>query len=87
MHSPTKCEMSLPFFQTSTVAWPTAVTKLSVRSNGTLVSLGDLNGDGIVNAADLAVLLNSWGSGGPADLDGSGSVDAADMTLLLNAFS
>ncbi|MCE2882598.1 MAG: FG-GAP-like repeat-containing protein [Planctomycetaceae bacterium] len=48
---------------------------------------GDLNGDGIVNAADLAVLLNSWGSGGPADLDGSGSVDAADMTLLLNAFS
>ncbi|MFZ9914909.1 MAG: dockerin type I domain-containing protein, partial [Phycisphaerales bacterium] len=48
---------------------------------------GDLNADGIVNAADLAVLLNSWGSGGPADLDGSGAVDAADMTLLLNAFS
>ncbi|MFM7051454.1 MAG: FG-GAP-like repeat-containing protein [Planctomycetota bacterium] len=48
---------------------------------------GDLNGDGIVNAADLAILLNAWGSGGPADLDGSGTVDAADMTLLLNAFS
>ena len=46
--------------------------------------LGDLNGDGIVGAADIATLLNQWGGPGNADLDGSGSVDAADIAALLS---
>ena len=50
------------------------------------LSLGDLNGDGSVDAADLADMLNSWGSGGPADLNGDGSVDASDMSILLGNF-
>lgn len=50
---------------------------------------GDLNGDGLVNAADLAQLLNAWGpcSGCAADLNGDGSVGAADLAVLLNAWS
>ena len=45
---------------------------------------GDLNGDGIVNGADLAILLGSWGEGGvPADLNGDGIVNGADLALLL----
>jgi hypothetical protein len=49
---------------------------------------GDLDGDGIVGAADLAILLGSWGAaGGAADLDGDGSVGASDLALLLGAWS
>ena len=44
----------------------------------------DLNGDGIVDGADLSSLLGAWGgSGGPADIDGSGQVDGADLAALL----
>ncbi|MDZ4754233.1 MAG: hypothetical protein SGJ11_07020, partial [Phycisphaerae bacterium] len=50
---------------------------------------GDLTLDGTVDAADLAVLLGSWGRCGdcPADLDHSGEVDAADLALLLGKWS
>jgi hypothetical protein len=43
---------------------------------------GDLNGDFVVNAADLSLLLAAWGTSG-ADLDGDGMTDAADLSLLL----
>ena len=47
----------------------------------------DLDGNGSVDAADLAALLGSWGTtGGGADLDGNGSVDAADLAALLGAW-
>ena len=50
---------------------------------------GDLDGDGDVDAADLALLLGSWGPSGPcppfvaADLDEDCDVDAADLAQLL----
>jgi WD40 repeat protein len=50
---------------------------------------GDVNGDGLVNAEDLLLLLASWGEcpgGGepcPADFDGDGFVGTADLLLLL----
>lgn len=48
----------------------------------------DLNGDGVVNAADLAALLSQWGAkGGSADLDASGSVGASDLAILLSSWS
>ena len=48
----------------------------------------DFNGDGAVDAQDLATLLNSWGAckGCAADLDGNGAVDAADLAAVLNAW-
>ena len=49
--------------------------------------LGDLNGDDVVDAADLAILLGAWGGSGAADLDASGTVDAADLALLLGAWT
>lgn len=49
--------------------------------------VGDLNGDGAVGAADLALHLGDWASpGGPADLNGDGVVGAADLALLLGAW-
>jgi hypothetical protein len=49
-------------------------------------SPADLNGDGVVNGADLGLLLSAWGSGGLGDLDGSGTVDGSDLGLLLAAW-
>ena len=47
----------------------------------------DLNGNGAVDAADLAALLSAWGKGGgAADIDGNGSVNAADLATLLGAW-
>ncbi len=47
----------------------------------------DLDGNGTVDAADLAILLGQWGGkGGSADLDGNGTVDAADLAILLGAW-
>jgi hypothetical protein len=51
---------------------------------------GDLDGDGFINTADIALLLLDFGAcGGPdcaADLDGTGAVDTADIALLLLMF-
>lgn len=51
--------------------------------------VGDVNADGLVDGADLAVLLGSWGRCAecPADLDGSGAVDGADLALMLGNWS
>jgi hypothetical protein len=44
----------------------------------------DVNGDGTVDASDLAIVLGSWGAtSGPSDINRSGLVDAADLALLL----
>lgn len=49
---------------------------------------GDLNNNGVTDAADISVLLGFWGFTSigipvPADLDNSGMVDAGDLTILL----
>lgn len=44
----------------------------------------DLDGDGVVDGADLHVLLAQWGGTGASDLDDSGLVDTTDLVLLLN---
>jgi hypothetical protein len=44
---------------------------------------GDLNGDGVVNGADLGILLAAWGGRGPADLNGDGAVNGADLGIQL----
>lgn len=46
----------------------------------------DINGDGEVNGADLALVLASWGEpclGCAADVDQDGEVDGADLALVL----
>lgn len=43
----------------------------------------DVNGDGIVDASDLALVLGSWGLAGAGDLNGDGTTDATDLAILL----
>ena len=62
------------------------VDTVRVLLEGCPTVAGDLNSDGVVDAADLAILLNGWGASGATDLDGSGATDAADLALLLNAW-
>lgn len=48
----------------------------------------DLDGDGVITAADLATLLGAWGTnpGHPADLNVDGEVNATDLAILLGAW-
>ncbi|MSR40610.1 MAG: hypothetical protein EXS10_01730 [Phycisphaerales bacterium] len=47
--------------------------------------VADLSGDGIVDGADIATLLDSWNAAG-GDLDNSGVTDAADLAIMLDAW-
>jgi PQQ-like domain len=50
--------------------------------------VGDIDGDGFVNATDLGLLLGAWGGAdGAADFDGDGIVGAADLGILLGAWT
>jgi len=51
--------------------------------DGAPAVLADLNGDGVVNGADLAILLIQWGTNGAADLDNNGVVNGSDLAILL----
>jgi len=52
------------------------------------VKSGDVNGDGLVNATDLALLLSAWGANNAdADFNGDGIVNGADMAVLFGAWS
>ncbi|MFM7261454.1 MAG: hypothetical protein ACKO3W_12710, partial [bacterium] len=47
----------------------------------------DINGDGVVDGADLSILLSVWGDEyPPADLDFDGEVGASDLAILLSVW-
>jgi hypothetical protein len=52
---------------------------------------GDVDGDGVVNVADLLTLLASWGACDgppcPADFDNNGTVNVADLLTVLANWS
>jgi len=66
------------------------VESLLIATLETLAPTADLNGDGVVDGADLGILLNAWGTcaGSPClgDLNGDGVVDGADLGILLSAW-
>ena len=53
------------------------------ETTGTCGSIADLNGDGLVNGADVGLLLAQWGGPGTADFNGSGTVDGGDLGIML----
>ena len=53
----------------------------------TSTCLGDVNGDGQVDAADLGLLLGAWNTSNPeTDINGDGNTDASDLGLVLGAW-
>jgi Dockerin type I domain len=74
-------------FPVDVIYTPTSVMVVFGKDTGIL---GDLNGDGVVNGLDLALLLGAWGvcdcpDDGPcaADLNGSDTVNGLDLAMLL----
>jgi hypothetical protein len=45
---------------------------------------GDVNGDGVVNGADLSAILSGWGLPGASDLNHDGTTNGADLSLVLS---
>ncbi|MFM7799353.1 MAG: hypothetical protein ACKPBA_10300 [Planctomycetota bacterium] len=46
----------------------------------------DFNGDGVVNGADLGILLGAWNQSGQTDLNGDGTTNGADLGILLGSW-
>lgn len=66
--------------------WTSPASTASVVFGMQVLLVGDLNGDSMVDGADLAIMLGFWGecpSKCVADLDASGVVDGLDLALLL----
>lgn len=67
---------------------PKAPVPASAFSNGGADVPADLDNDGVVNAADLAIVLGAWGEAGvAADLNRDGTVSAADLAIVLANWS
>ena len=62
-------------------------TLRAVVAPGSGAGPADLNGDGIVDGADLGLLLSSWGVPGIGDLNANGITDGVDLGLLLANWS
>ena len=72
--------------QTSDENVPGATTAQVVATLSATIGGGnpaDLNGDGVVNGADLGSLLSQWGQPGTGDLNGDGIVGGADIGIML----
>lgn len=70
------------FFGTETVDW-VSIDGAPGAPNG-----ADINGDGLVNGTDLALLLGGWGGADcAADIDGDGIVNAVDLGSLLGGWT
>lgn len=89
-------QMPIPTFGTEWETWVHApfnhTFELAFQVHGTVESKpalpGDLNGDGVIDVADLLILLSAWGDCSPgepcdADLNGDGIVNVVDMLILL----
>lgn len=66
-------------------------TGVTVASNAvcsfSTATIGDINGDGVVDTSDLGGLVGSFGGNGPfGDINNDGIVDTADLGLLLGDF-
>ncbi|MBM4007294.1 MAG: hypothetical protein FJ292_06985 [Planctomycetes bacterium] len=74
----------------SVTRWPSnAAMSSRSTSTGACGIEGDLDGDGVVGAGDIAFLLLHYGActGCPSDLDGDGVVGAGDIAVLVLLFS
>ncbi|MFO0829798.1 MAG: hypothetical protein U0572_16780 [Phycisphaerales bacterium] len=60
---------------------------LAIDDGGACGCVGDIDGNGVTNAADLGILLGGWGSRGATDLNGDGTTDGADLGLLLGCWT
>lgn len=86
---PTASNGSIGLFRPSTGSEPNSVS-VAIAAPSTPIDPADLDGNGTVGPADLALLLSLFGPtspNGPGDLDGNSRVEAADLAILLSRWS
>ncbi|MEY3141723.1 MAG: hypothetical protein RLY21_216 [Planctomycetota bacterium] len=66
--------------------WDFTCAERAIASCSACSNPADLNGDGVVNSADLSILLNAWDTP-DADLNGDGTTGSPDLAVLLNGWS
>jgi hypothetical protein len=66
------------------IEWGTAVYVAIAKPATPAECLGDLSGDGQINADDLGILLSAFGSSDAGDLNDDGVTDADDLGVLLS---
>lgn len=87
----TKANVTLADFVKSQ-AHPKASSSVTAILHAVAVSAivpGDVNGDGLVNGVDLALVLGSWGpcAGCPADINSDGIVSGLDLAIVLGSWA
>ncbi|MEC9374355.1 MAG: hypothetical protein VYC34_10955 [Planctomycetota bacterium] len=62
--------------------------ELVFSASGAAPCPADMNGDGVINSADLGVMLGAWGPCGvcPTDLNSDGNVGSADLGVMLGSW-
>lgn len=70
----------------ATMVQRTMLSGITVQVMDQSCAPADLNCDGTVDAADLALLLGGWGTSA-GDLNGDGTTDSVDLAILLGAWS
>ena len=84
------CSLEASFFTSGTLQYYDYNNlKLGVQSTDYQVGLGDVNGDGSVNAADVTALYNYILNGdttylSTSDVNNDGAVNAGDVTAVYN---
>ena len=71
-----------PFRPVLVVALAAIAGSVMVQSSAQAVCTGDINGDFIIDAADLSALVSNWGGSGAGDVNGDGFIDGSDLTAL-----
>jgi uncharacterized membrane protein len=49
--------------------------------------IADMNGDGVVDGADIGIMLTGWGGSGAADMNRDGVVDGVDLGIMLSRWT
>jgi hypothetical protein len=80
--APTSGNATLRLFKPGGAGDPGSIT-ISTQVPSGPSNPADLNGDGSVNAGDLAILLSNWGGSTTGDINGDGSVGPVDLAELL----
>jgi hypothetical protein len=65
---------------------PTSIIAMGSAPGAPPECTGDANNNGVVDAADLGLMLGSWGQASAFDYNGDGTTDGADMAVVLAAW-
>jgi hypothetical protein len=81
---PASANATIGLFRPGAAGDPNSVTA-SIQAPSAPSNPSDLNDDGVVDGADLGILLGAWGTGA-GDINGDGTTDGADLGILLGAW-